>query len=60
MNSLPSAKYGLEPDKIEKKSVESEEFRVWVDIRRLSKISKAQPRYERYEKKEILKKKEKA
>ena len=59
MNSLPSAKYGLQPDKIEKKSKESEEFRVWVDIRRLSKISKAQPRYERYEKKKYLRKRKK-
>ena len=27
MNSLPTAKYGLEPDKIEKKSLGSEDFR---------------------------------
>ena len=42
-NSLPTAKYGVEPDKIEKRSLESEWYREWFDIRRLSKISKAQP-----------------
>ena len=56
MNSLPSAKYGVEPDKIEKRSLESEEFRELFDIRRLSKISRAQPRYE---KKKYLRKRKK-
>ena len=56
MNSLPSAKYSVEPDKIEKRSLESDEFREWFDIRCLSKISKVQPRYERYEKKKYLRK----
>ena len=51
MNSLPAIKYGLEPDKIEKRSLESEWFREWFDIICLSRISKAQPRYERYQKK---------
>ena len=41
MNSLPTVKYGVDPDKIEKRSLESDEFREWFDIRRLSKISKA-------------------
>ena len=35
MNSLPTAKYGVEPDKIKKRSLESDEFREWFDIRRL-------------------------
>ena len=43
MNSLPTAKYGVEPDKIEKSSLESDWLREWFDIRRLSRISKAQP-----------------
>ena len=51
INSLPTAKYGVEPDKIEKRSLESDWFRERFDIRCLSKISKAQPRYERHEKK---------
>ena len=59
MNSLPTIKYGLEPDKIEKRSLESEWFREWFDIRRLSRISKAQPRYERYQKKGYLRKRKK-
>ena len=58
-NSLPTAKYGVEPDKIEKRSLESDWFREWFDIRRLSRISKAQPRYERYQKKNYLRKKKK-
>ena len=59
MNSLSTAKYGVVPDKIEKRSLESEWFRKWFDIRRLSRISKAQPRRERYQKKKYLRKKKK-
>ena len=59
MNSLPTAKYGVEPDKIENSSLESDWFREWFDIRHLSTISKAQPRYERYHKKKYLRKKKK-
>ena len=59
MNSLPTAKYGDKPDKIEKRSLESDWFRDWFDIRRLSRISKAQPRYERCQKKKYLRKKKK-
>ena len=53
MNSLPTAKYGIEPDKIEKRSFKSDWFRDWFDIGRLSRISKAQPRHERYQTKTI-------
>ena len=59
MNSFPTAKYGVEPDKIEKRSLESDWFREWFDIRRLSKISKAQPRHERHERKKYLRKRKK-
>ena len=59
MNSLTTIKYGLEPDKIEKRSLESEWFREWFDVRHLSRISKAQPRYERYQKKRYLRKRKK-
>ena len=45
MNSLPTAKYGIEPNKIEKKSLASEVYRERFDIRRLSKVSKTQYRY---------------
>ena len=56
MNSLQTAKHGIEPNKIEKKSLASEAYREWFDIRRLSKVSKTQYRYERYEKNKYLKK----
>ena len=59
MNCLRTIKYGLEPDKIEERSLESEWFREWFDVRRLSRISKAQPRYERYQKKRYLRKRKK-
>ena len=60
MNSLPIAKYGVEPDKIEKRSGrESDWFREWFDIRDLSRISNAHPQYERYQKKKYLRKKKK-
>ena len=59
MNFLPTANYGSEAEKIEKRSLESEWFREWFDIRRLSRISKAQPRYERYQKKRYLRKRKK-
>ena len=59
MNSLPTATYGVEPDKIEKRSLESDWFREWFHIRRLSRISKAEPPYQRYQKKKYLRKKKK-
>ena len=59
MNTLHTAKYGVKPDKIEKRSLESDWFREWFDISRLSRISKAQPRYERYQKKKYIRKKKK-
>ena len=59
MNSLPSAKYGIASNDIEKKSLSSETYREWFDIRRLGKVSKSQYRYERHEKKQISKKEKK-
>ena len=56
MNSLPSAKYGIAPNDIEKKSLSSETYREWFDIRRLGKVSNSQYRYE---KKKYQKKKKK-
>ena len=58
-NSLHTVKFGVEPDKREKRSLKSDWFREWFDIRRLSRTSKAQPRYERYQKKKYLRKKKK-
>ena len=47
MNSLPSAKYGIAPNDIEKRSLSSETYREWFDIRRLGKVSNSQYRYEK-------------
>ena len=30
-NSLPTVKYGVEPDKVEEKSLESETYREWYN-----------------------------
>ena len=59
MDSLPTVKYGVEPDKVGKKSLESEAYRDWFNIRRLHIVSKAYGRYERYEKKQYGRKKKK-
>ena len=57
MNSLSSPKYGIAPNEIEKKSLLSEVYREWFDIRRLGKVSKSQYRYERHERNKHQKKK---
>ena len=59
MNSVPTVKYGVEPDKVEKKSLESEAYRDWFNTRRLHIVSKAHTRYERYEKSKYGRKKKK-
>ena len=53
MNSLPTLKYGIAPNEVEKKSLSSKAYREWFDIRRLNKVSKAQYRYERHDKTSI-------
>ena len=60
MTFLPTVKYGVEPDKLEERSLESEAFREWYNTRRLNIVSKACARYKRYERKKISKEKEKA
>ena len=60
MNSLLSAKYGIAPNEIEKKSLSSENFREWFDIRHLGKVSKSQYRYERHERNKYQKKRKKS
>ena len=49
MNWLPSAKYRIAPNEMEKNPLSSETFREWFDIRRLGKVSKSQYRYEKHE-----------
>ena len=48
MNLTTSQKYSLPPDKIEKKSLESENFQVY-DFHRLLKVSRDAERYERHD-----------
>ena len=57
MNSIPTPKYGVPPENVEKRSLSSDRYKEWFDIRRVGKISKAISKYERYETKKYLKKK---
>ena len=59
MNSLPTVKYGVEPEKVEEKYLASEAYREWYDFRRLNTVSKACARYERYDKSRYGRKKKK-
>ena len=51
LNKINSKKYGLAPDIIEKKSLESEYFKEIYDFHRLVKVTKGINRYERYNEK---------
>ena len=57
MNSMPTSKYGIPFEIVEKKSLTSEHYREWFDIRRVRKVSKAIDRYQRFETKKYSKKK---
>ena len=46
MNNTNSQKYGLPPEKIEEKSLESEKFREVYDFQRMVRVSKYTDRYE--------------
>ena len=59
MNSLPTVKDSVEPNKVEENSLESEAYREWYNTRCLHIISKAHAPYERYEKKKYQRKKKK-
>ena len=47
MNNTNSQKYGLPPEKIEEKSLESKKFREVYDFQRMVRVSKDADRYER-------------
>ena len=49
---LPSRKYGLPPEEVEKESLESEEYNLDYDSKRLKKVDKDATRYSRYDIKE--------
>ena len=59
MNSIPTIKYGVAPNTVEEKSLSSEAYKEWFDIRGLQKVSNAANRYDRYETKKYFRKKKK-
>ena len=52
MNMLPTRKYGVPPEEVEKESLESKEYKLDYDFKRLKKVDKDAARYSRYNKKE--------
>ena len=48
---LPIRKYGVPREKVENKSLESEEYKLDCDFKRLKKVDKDAARYYRYDKK---------
>ena len=42
MNILPTRKYGVPPEEVEKKSLESEEYKLDYDFKRLKKLTRTQ------------------
>ena len=48
---LPTRKYGVPPEEVEKKSLESEEYKLNYDFKRLKKSNKDVAQHFRYDKK---------
>ena len=48
---LPTRKYGVPREEVEKKSLEFEEYKLDYDFKRLKKVDKDGARYSRYAKK---------
>ena len=59
MNIQPTRKYGVPPNEVEKKSLESEEYKLSYDIDRIRKVDKDAARYARYDLKRDKKSKKK-
>ena len=59
MNIQPTRKYGVPPNEVEKKSIESEEYKLSYDIDRIRKVDKDAARYARYDLKRDKKSKKK-
>ena len=51
MNIMPSLKYGISPENIESKSLNSERFKTLFNMHRIEKTSKLNDRLDRYDKK---------
>ena len=59
MNIQPTRKYGVPPNEVEKKSIESEEYKLSYDNDRIRKVDKDVARYARYDLKRDKKSKKK-
>ena len=59
MNIQPSKKYGISPDEVESRSLESEKFWTLFNMHRLEKIGKLNIRMDRYDQKKYLNKRKK-
>ena len=59
MNIFPTRKYSISPEEIEKKSLESEEYKLNYDFKHLKKVYKEAERYSRYDAKRDKKSKKK-
>ena len=59
MNIQPTRKYGVPPNEVEKKSIESEEYKLSYDIDRIRKVDKDAVRHARYDLKRDKKSKKK-
>ena len=59
MNIQPSKKYGLSPEEMKKKALQSERFRVVYNMHRLEKTQKLNQKEDRYDKKKYDKKRKK-
>ena len=59
MNIFSTRKYGISPEEIVKKSLESEEYKLDYNLKRLKKVYKEAERYSRYDAKRDKKSKKK-
>ena len=51
MNMLPTRKYRVPPEEVKKKSLESENYKLDYDLKRLKKVDKNASQYSQYDKK---------
>ena len=56
-NALPTPKYGVSPNMVEKKSLSSDRYKEWFNFRWIRKISKEISRHEKYQRKQYVRKK---
>ena len=59
MNIQPSRKYGISPDEVESRALESEKFRTFFNMHRIEKTGKLNIRMDRCDRKKYLNKRKK-